>query len=63
MANAFTSVVADFKTSANVPGSTRECVQAIISAVMSNRRGEALWVHNTIPPRSLVHVRTCASTE
>jgi len=40
MANAFPSVVADFKTSANVPGSTRDCLQAIISATMSSRRGE-----------------------
>ncbi len=40
MAAAFPSVVADFKTSSNVPGSTRECLQAIIKAAFSASRGE-----------------------
>ena len=42
MVRAFPAVVADFKTSANVPGSTQDCLQAMISAVTSNRRGKCL---------------------
>jgi GTPase SAR1 family protein len=40
MANAFPSVIANFKTSANVPHSTRDSLEAIIKAAVGNRRGK-----------------------
>jgi len=39
MAAAFPSCLADFKTSSNVPGSTRECLQVMLRAAVANRRG------------------------
>ena len=40
VANAFPVCKASFKTSANVPGSARECLQAMLRAAVANRRGK-----------------------
>ncbi|KAH8899626.1 ras GEF [Thozetella sp. PMI_491] len=40
VASAFPQCVADFKTSANVPGSARDCMQAMLRVAVANRRGE-----------------------
>ncbi|EFX03973.1 Ras guanyl-nucleotide exchange factor [Grosmannia clavigera kw1407] len=39
MATVFPSILADFKTSANVPASTRDCLQSIVLASVFNRKG------------------------
>lgn len=40
MDKAFPSCLDNVKTSANVPGSTRDCLQAMLKAVIANRRGK-----------------------
>ncbi|ERS96308.1 hypothetical protein HMPREF1624_07218 [Sporothrix schenckii ATCC 58251] len=46
LANLFPSLVADFKTSANVSGNTRDCLQAIVLAAVYNRQGDKSNSHH-----------------
>ncbi|CAK7235273.1 hypothetical protein SCUCBS95973_009214 [Sporothrix curviconia] len=39
LATVFPSILTNFKTSANVPGNTRDCLQAIVLAAVYNRKG------------------------
>jgi hypothetical protein len=43
LATVFPSILTDFKTSANVPGNTRDCLQAIVLAAVYNRQGLSLF--------------------
>lgn len=49
MATVFPSILADFKTSANVPASTRDCLQSIVLASVFNRKGMLITLYSPHP--------------
>ncbi|KAK3946090.1 ras guanine nucleotide exchange factor A [Diplogelasinospora grovesii] len=51
VAAAFPACISDFKTSSNVPGTARECFQAMLRAALAHRRGAQARPEGSVPRR------------
>ncbi|CAK7209224.1 hypothetical protein SBRCBS47491_000371 [Sporothrix bragantina] len=62
LATVFPSILTDFKTSANVPGNTRDCLQAIVLAAVYNRKANTATTATTATTTTTAPTRRRAAS-